>query len=108
MTYSVGQTPTIEVVAGETLILSANISNFEYPLIFATWIQQGNTLSENQRINIVNTAMIPADSGPVISILQLNSLSIIDSGTFTFVAGNAAGNNTLTFAVTITGKCFFT
>lgn len=105
MELNAGQISSPEIIVGENLILSVNIPTFNHPLTVITWTQQGNMLSEaDERVTISNTAVLPATSGPVTSTLQLNSVSLQDSGTFSFTAANAAGNNTLTFMVTITGK----
>ncbi len=102
---NVGQVYTPEIVVGETLILSVKITVLDHPLTTVTWMQQGNILSEvDERVTIRNTDMILATIGSVISTLQLNSVSIQDSGSFSFTANNAAGNNTLRFLVTVICK----
>lgn len=97
-----------EAVVGKGLFLSVVISTPDHPLTSVIWTHQNNILSEaDERVTINNTDVFPATADPIVSTLHLTVVSLEDSGIFSVIAINAAGNTTLTFNLTVTGKSPF-
>ena len=92
-----------EVLAGNTLELSVNITSFNLPLTNITWTHNGNALTSGQdSVTITNPSL--SDSAPVVSMLMKTSIIPLDSGNYSIMATNPEGSSTYTFQVTVTGK----
>ena len=90
------------LLAGDTLILSVSISDFNLPLMDISWMQGSTTLTDG--VGGVTITTLPVMSGSVLSTLQLSTVTPADSDTFIVTATNAAGNTVVTFTVTVEGK----
>ncbi len=92
-----------EVLAGNTLELSVNITSFNLPLTSITWTHNGNVLTSGQdSVTITNPSL--SDPSPVVSMLIRASLIPLDSGNYSIMSTNPEGSSTYTFQVTVTGK----
>ncbi len=92
-----------EVLAGNTLELSVNITSFNLPLTNITWTHNGNALTSGQdRVTITNPSL--SDSAPVVSMLMRTLIIPLNSGNYSIMATNSEGSSTYTFQVTVTGK----
>ncbi len=92
-----------EVLAGNTLELSVNITSYNLPLTSITWTYNGNALTSGQdSVTITNPSL--SDSAPVVSMLMKTSIIPLDSGNYSIMATNPEGSSTYTFQVTVTGK----
>ena len=99
-----GQSASHEVMAGHNLTLAVSISDFSLPLTSISWRQQGSLLTGAEVRVTITHPTLPVSTGPVTSTLVLSSTTPLDSGIYAVTATNAAGSDTLLFAVTVGGS----
>ncbi len=98
---STGHNQTVQLQAGNDLMLSVNITRFNLPLTNITWNHSGNILNDGDRVTITTSPSL--NTPPVISTLQRISLIPIDFGTYIVIATNDVGSATFTFNVDVPG-----
>ncbi len=99
---STGYNQTVELQAGNDLMLSANITRFNLPLTNITWNHSGDIVTDGMdRVTITTSPSL--NTPPVISTLQHISLIPIDFGTYIVTATNDVGSATFTFTVVVSG-----
>ena len=95
VSLAAGQIRT-ELEAGNNLTLSVNITRFNAPLTSITWNYSGNILTD-----AINSPSL--ESPPVVSSLQLTSLTPQDIGYYVVTAVNKFGSDDVTFEVNVLG-----
>ena len=97
-----GQVASLELEAGNDLMLSVNITRFNLPLTNITWSHGGNSLANGvDRVSI--TISSPLTSPPVTSTLQRTSLIPLDFGIYVVTATNPVGSDIFTFELEVPG-----
>ena len=96
------QVASPELEAGNDLMLSVNITRFNFPLTNITWSHGGNILTSGiDRVSITTSS--PLTSPPVMSTLQRTSLIPLDLGMYIVTATNPVGSATFTFNLEVSG-----
>ena len=94
-----------EVLAGNNLTLSVNITTFNLPLTNIMWTRNDDTIISGQdRITVSNPSL--SAPVPVMSTLMRSSVIPLDDGNYTITATNPAGSNMYTFRVPVTGMFY--
>ena len=97
------QATSSEVQVRNDLTLSVNITTFNLPLTYITWMHNGNTIISGQDRITITTPSLSAPA-PVTSTLMRTSVIPFDGGNYRVTATNQAGSNTIKIEVVVTGK----
>ena len=91
------------VEAGSTTVLSC--VGFGNPTPYVTWTRGATELSNGSRTTIYERLVTSNGLMFVQSILQICSIGETDNGQYTCTVGNAIGNASVDFELSVTGEC---
>ena len=95
--------PTVTVTVNASFSLQVTISQYNLQPVMVEWERNGFSLSSGGKYQLSSdTSQVGNGSAELIALF---TESLVDNGTYTVTASNAAGNSSADFEVVIMSEC---
>ena len=95
--------PTVTVTVNASFSLQVTISQYNLQPVMIKWERNGFSLSSGRKYQLSSdTSQVGNGSAELIALF---TESLVDNGTYTVTASNAAGNSNADFEVVIMSEC---
>ena len=95
--------PTLSVTVNDSFSLQVTISQYNLQPVTVEWERNSSTFSNPIKYQLTSDTSQLGNGSAELTVLFTESL--VDNGTYTVIASNAAGNSTVEFEVVIQSEC---
>ena len=95
--------PTVTVTVNDSFSLQVTLSQYNLQPVTVEWERNGVPLSSGEKYQLSNDTSQLGDGSAELTVRFTESL--VDNGTYTVTASNAAGNSSVDFEVFIMSEC---
>ena len=95
--------PTLSVTANDSFSIQVTISQYNLQPVTVEWERNGSFLSNAIKYQLTSDTSQLGNGSAELTVLFTESL--VDNGTYTVTASNAAGSSSVEFEVVIQSEC---
>ena len=95
--------PTVTVTVNNSFLLQVTLSQYNLQPVMVGWERNGFPLSSGEKYQLSSDTSQVGNGSAELTALFTESL--VDNGTYTVTANNAAGNSSVDFQVVIMSEC---
>ena len=95
--------PTLSVTVNDSFSIQVTISQYNLQPVTVEWERNGSPLSNTIKYQLTSDTSQLGNGSAELTVLFTESL--VDNGTYTVTASNAAGNSSVEFEVVIQSEC---